>query len=139
MSQKIVRAALESRLKTWADAQTPPLPVAFQNRSFTPPNPMAKHLRAFILPASTLSIDGAGDHRAFVGVFQISVVTQDGIGPGQAEQVVADLDALFPVSLLIVKNELNIVITKPASAGVAISEPGAFVVPVSFGYRADKF
>jgi len=136
MSNKIIRAALESRLKTWAQAQSPPIPIAYQNVAFTPPN-QARYLRAFLLPAETRS-DLPGTSRNYMGIFQISICIPDGSGSGAAETILADLEALFPVALTIESAGTKIFITRPVSASPAMNEPGWFVLPTSIRYRADK-
>lgn len=137
MSNAIIRSALEGRLKTWADAQSPPIPIAFQNAPFTPPN-QARYMRAFLLPAETDSNDLAGEHRAYMGLLQVSICVPDGTGSGAAETLSTAIEALFPVSLRLVKSGLTVMITKPASAGPALPEAGIYVVPMSIRYRADK-
>ncbi|AKJ28840.1 DUF4128 domain-containing protein [Caldimonas brevitalea] len=135
MSQALIRQAFETRLKTWADAQAPAIPIAWQNVTMTPP--AGRYLRAFLLPASTGSDDLAGEHRVFRGLFQVTVVTPIGTGPGQAEQLAGQLDLLFPLTEPLAVGGLLVYLTSPMSAGPAIQEPDRYAVPVSAGYRAD--
>lgn len=137
MSNKIIRAALESRLKTWAQAQSPPIPIAYQNVAFTPPS-QARYLRAFLLPAETRSEDVPGETRTYMGIFQVSICIPDGAGAGAAETILADLETLFPVALRIESAGVSINIPRPVSASPAMNEPGLFVLPASIRYRADK-
>lgn len=137
MSQKIIRAALEGRLKTWADTQTPAIPIAWQNLPFTPPN-NARYLRAFLLPAESENIYVDGRSVKYIGVFQVSIVMPNGGGAGAGEQIVSDLEALFAVDQSISKSGLDILMRKPPSSGVAIQESGSFVIPVSIHYMVFK-
>lgn len=137
MSNAIIRSALEGRLKTWADSQAPPIPIAFQNVAFTPPS-QARYMRAFLLPAETISDDLLGDHKGYMGLLQVSLCLPDGSGPSASDQLVSELETLFPGSLRIVKSGLTVMITRPASAGPSMQEPGLYVTPVSIRYRADK-
>ena len=74
--------------------------MAWQNTKFTPPA-AGVYLRAYVMPAAaTISRDAAGDHRQYRGVFQVNVVMPIGDGSRSAEQVAAELDALFPVNLV---------------------------------------
>ena len=136
MSNSIIRSALEGRLKTWADAQSPPIPIEYQNVAFTPPS-QARYLRAFLLPAETRSNDTPGETKTYAGLLQVSICVPTGTGPGAAEQLVTELETLFPVSLRIVVGGLVINITRPASAGSSMPETGLYVTPVSIQYRAD--
>lgn len=135
MTQKLIRTALESRLATWAAAHSPVLQVAWQNAAFTPP--AATHLRAFLIPADTGSDDLKGDHRQYLGIFQVSIVVPDGAGPGEADTIISELDTLFPVNLRLTSGAITVLVTSPVSAGPGQNEPGLYVVPVSFAYRSD--
>lgn len=136
MSTNAVRAALEGRLATWAAARTPPLRVAWQNVAFTPAAGET-YLAAFLLPAETGSEDLKGDHRAYRGVFQVSITCPIGAGAGAAFAIAALLDAHFPVNLRVTGTSLTVQVTSPASVGPAMQDPERFTVPVSIPYRAD--
>lgn len=129
---KAIRAALESRLATWAATKS--LQVAYQNVPFNPP--AGTYLRAFILPAQTHSDDLAGAHRAQRGIWQINVVAQIGTGPGAAETLAENIATLFPV------NEPNlravgICITHPVTIGQGIQDSERYSVPCWCRYRMD--
>jgi hypothetical protein len=135
MSQTLIRTAYESRLATWAAAHSPVLQVAWQNAAFTPP--AATHLRCFLLPAATGSDDLKGDHRQYLGVFQVSIVVPDGAGPAAPETILGELNTLFPMNLRLTSGAITVSQTSPVSAGPGQNEPGLYVVPVSFRYRSD--
>lgn len=134
MTQALVRKGFETALKAWAAAQTPAIPIAWENVAFSPPE--GRYIRAFVLPADTGSIDLAGAHRVYAGVFQITLCLPAGTGPGQAETLLAALDALFPVATPLIAGGLRIFFSPP-SAAAPLPEPGRYVVPVSIRYRAD--
>lgn len=133
MTQAIVRRAFETRLKTWADAQVPAIPVAWENVPFVPPT--GRYIRAFLLPARTDSQTLDRDHRLYQGVFQVSLVMPLNTGAGGAESLAASLDAAFDASFT--QDGLRVYLLSPMSAAPAISEPNYFVVPVSAEYRSD--
>lgn len=135
MSNALIRAAFEQRLATWAAARSPALQIAYQNVAFTAPN--AAYLRAYLLPAETGSRDLLGTHRQYGGVFQVSIVTPHGAGPGAAEAIVSELNTLFPVNLRITSGAITVTVTRPASAGSGLTEPGLYIVPVDIRYRSD--
>jgi hypothetical protein len=134
MSQARIRAAFESRLAIWAQAQG--LPVVWQNAPGELPT--VDHLRAFVLPAETQSIDLERKFRNFRGVFQVSVFTRAGQGAGRAEQLARALDELFPVAAPMVFDGLTVRTTSPMSARPAIQETDWYSVPVSCRYGADE-
>ena len=136
MSQKIIRSAIESKLSTWALAQSPPIPTAWQTATFTPPN-QARYLRAFLLPAETQNPDIGGEIRTFIGVYQVSICVPDGTGAGAAESIAESLIAEFQYGTRLVQSGLAIVINRTPYQSPAMQEPGLYVVPVSISYRAD--
>lgn len=136
MSKKAIRALLDGRLATWAAAHSPVLPVAFENVFFTRPALGTTYLRAFMLPNPTDSADVQGVHRHYYGIYQVSIVAPLNGGPGAAETIAGELAALFPTNLRLTST-LTVQVMTPASDAPAIVEPDAYVVPVSFSYRAD--
>lgn len=132
MSLQIIRTAFESRLKTWADAQVPPLPIAFENRTFTAPA-NGRYLRAYLLPAKTNANFLEGTDREYLGVFQVSIVQPLNAGTASAQTIAIALDTLYPISFL--EGSTRVYITSPMSAAVPIIEPDAYVLPVSCNFR----
>lgn len=133
MSQDLIRAAFEKRLKDWAKARTPELAVAWQNINFTPPS-NAVYLRAYVLPAATISRDAAGDHRQYRSLFQVNVVMPIGAGSRAAEQIQAELDALFQVNLIMPSGGLAVRVRTPISSGQPTTGDADHTVPISMGY-----
>ena len=135
MSNAIIRRIYETRLKTWADAQTPVLKIAFENVGFMPAS-MA-FLRGFLLPANTDSQDLQGLHREYLGLYQIDVVRPAGEGAGAAEAIVAQLEALFPLNLRLSLSGLTVQITRPLAVSAAVVDPDRYAIPCRVTYRAD--
>lgn len=133
MSQAIIRAAFESRLAAWAASKS--IPVAYQNVAFTPPS--GTYARVFIIPGETASDDLAQTHRRYRGIFQVSLLMPLGSGSGQAEALVAELEALFSPTTPLTQSGLTIYLTAPMSAAIAIPEDTHYAVPVSTAYRVD--
>lgn len=135
MSDALIRTAFESRLATWAAAQTPAIQVAYENVNFTPP--AGRYLRCFILPADTQSDTLDGLHRKRMGIFQVDLCMPTGTGPGPAVALAASLDAAFPLTAPMTQSTLKIFLLSPMSPSAAIQQPDHYVVPVSCAYRAD--
>ena len=134
MSQPRIRAACESRLAAWAAGKG--LPVVWQNVGAG--NMTGDHLRAFLLPAQTLSMDIAGEHRGYRGVFQVSIFTKPGIGANRAESLARELDELFPVALRMLNAGLGVQVLTPMAARPAIVETDWYSVPVDCRYGAEE-
>lgn len=137
MSQRRIRQLLEDRLATWAAGRATPLSVAWENVPFDPP--AGVYLRAFLLPAPTLSQTLDGAHRQYTGVFQVSIIAPRNGGPGVAEGIASELDTLFPnnLRLTIANPAFAVQIISPMSIAGAIQEPDRYTLPVSCQYRAD--
>jgi len=136
MSNKICRRAIETRLAAWAAARAPAIRIAYEDVTFAPVNGET-YLEVFMLPANTGSDDLAGAHRVYRGVYQISVVTPSGVGPGAAEGLADELAALFPLNLRIPVDTEAVQIVSPATAAAGSPGPPSYTVPVSFQYRLD--
>lgn len=133
MSQSLIRAAFETRLKTWADAQTPAIPLAWQNVPFAPTP--GRYARALLLPSPTRCDTLEGGHRRYQGIFQVSLVMPVGAGSRTAEVLAGDLDATFPMTFE--HDGLRICLLQPMSAAPAIADADRYVIPVSAPYRVD--
>ena len=133
MSQATIRKGFETKLKTWADAQTPAIPIAWPNVPFTPP--VGRYIRADVLPAATeySSLDNVC--RTWRGVFQVSFYMPLNIGSGSVEGLAATLATAF--SFTFTQDGLVICLLKPFSVAPPLSLPDRYVVPVSTEYRAD--
>ncbi len=136
MTQARIRAAFESTLKTWADAES--ITVAWENVPVTS-QPAALYLRAFLLPADTISRDIGRVNRRYAGLFQISIVAPLTGGPGAAEAIAQELADLFPPNVPITVSGLNVWPTQPLSTSPAINERDKFVIACTVPYLADTY
>lgn len=136
MSNKLIRAAFEKRLKAWAAARSPALRVAYQDVEFTQ-NAGETYLSCFLLPATTASDDLAGVHRVYRGTWQVSIVGPAGGGLVAEGGIEEELAALFPVNQKITNGAIDVFVLTPMSAAPAIVGTPNTTVPVSCAYRAD--
>jgi hypothetical protein len=136
MSHKIIRQIYEARLAAWAAARVPALRIAYEGVTFTPADGET-YLAAFTLPAGTNSQTLGGDHRAYTGLFQVSIVTPSGIGTGKAEGIVDELANLFPLYAQYTKAGLTVMTLTPVEPGPGIPEGNTWTVAASFQYRSD--
>lgn len=135
MSLLQIRGAFQGRLSTWATDRTPALPIAWQNVPFTPGT--YPYLRAFLMPAETDSLDLAGEHRAYTGIFQVNIISETNKGTLLVEEIAAELEALFPLNERIVVAGGEVLIYTPMSLGPALPDGGTFTLPVWCRYRMD--
>lgn len=134
MTQRRVRQAFEVPLKTWASAQVPPVPVAWENSTFKPP--AGRYLRAYLLPADTASYDLLGKHRCYRGIFQLTLCLPLQTGMKAAEVMAEAIGALYPVNTAIVVDDLRVYPVSPMSTARAIPEDDCISLPLSCRYEA---
>ncbi|USX01859.1 DUF4128 domain-containing protein [Pseudomonas proteolytica] len=139
MSDRIIRSLFEARLKAWASAHVPALPIAYEDVAFTPPVNDAPYLKIFLLPGNTDSEDLEGKHASYRGVLQISVVTKAGEGRGGAGLIADEISALYPNNMALTKAEFTVFIRSPMATAGAIQGDTTSSLPLSFQYRADTF
>ena len=133
--QALVRAVLEQRLHAWNTSRAEPLALVSQNSDAAPGE---TYLAVYLLPVGVRSLDLAGVHRVYEGIFQVNIVTPVGEGPGLAEEIMEELESLFPTNLRLVgENDVSVLVVTPMSPGGAISEPHAYTQPVSCQVRSD--
>jgi hypothetical protein len=136
MSHAIIASIYEAKLIAWSRSRTEPVKVVFENVQYDPADGET-YLRAFMLPGDTASSTLAGDHRAFIGVYQVSIVAPANTGKTKTNPLVAELTALFPLYARDTKAGVTVVTMSPVDPGPGIPDAPTFTVPVSFEYRAD--
>lgn len=131
-----IREAFETRIAAYAAAQKPPIPVAWENTSYTP-SPQTMYLRCAMLPAVTQNPSMGAPHVRLVGLYQINVYgIQDG-GPAGAEAVADAIIALFPRGAMI-QNGVTINIDTTGSRAQGLNDVnGFYFIPVRIRYRED--
>ncbi|SEL12057.1 Bacteriophage related protein of unknown function [Roseateles sp. YR242] len=140
MSNKIIRAAFETRLAAWAAAQVPPIPVAYENGGdFTPPSDRSRYAHCYLMPVDldTQTVDMK--HLVFEGLFQVTLFMPAGEGNGPTDDLCESLATTFSPTAPMVRAGLPIFITRPMGRRSGDPEDGYFVVPVSCAYRADTY
>lgn len=137
MSNSIVRTALETRLRTWAQAQTPVPSIAFENVAFTKPTLSTTTplwVECKLLPNQTFSRDTTALRETFIGLFQVNVWSPSNIGMGQAERMADSIKQAFPV----VPKFGGVSIEQPPKVGSPLQDSGWIVVPVLISYRYES-
>ena len=96
MSSLVIRSTLDAIVLNYANNQSPPIPVAIEDVTFTR-NLSLPYLETFLLPSKTLQRSVDALTRREVGIYQINVWQQSGSGMGLMEGIAEDIVALFPV------------------------------------------
>src|SRR6266571_6477486 len=136
MSNPDIREAFETRIAAFAAAQTPALPIAWENTSYTP-SPSVAYLRCAMLPAVTQNPSMGAPHVRLLGFYQINCFGIQDEGPAGAEAVADALIALFPRGGM-VQNGVTVNIDTTGSRAQGLNdENGFFFIPVRIRYRED--
>lgn len=134
MSLNQIRLTLESRLKVWADAYSPALPIAAENVNFTKPI-NSPFVESYLIPNSTLSRNVTASKMTYIGFLQVNIWTKKDTGTFQAEQIADSLGTMFKHGLKIG----NLTITNPPSVGRPMLDSAGWIIhPVLISYRYDS-
>lgn len=134
MSNSIIRSYFETRVKAWADAQTPVVPVAFQNVPFTRPtlgSATNVWLECFVIPNVTTNVEISGKRSTKYGLVQINCWGQQGKGMKAVEAVADALVNLFPI---VPKGVVSVEGTPDVKPSIP-DGAGWVAVPVTIKYR----
>lgn len=134
MSQSLIRQGFEGIIETWAAAQVPSIPVAWENVAFVAP--VGRYVRVFLLPGEVNRLFMEGSGREYRGVIQVSLVMNIGAGAGGAEALLSSLDAAFSSSGNFTSGGLRIWLLTPFRASTPQLEADRWVLPVSASYAA---
>lgn len=126
-----IRSEIESRLAAWASSQTPKIPVAYENVSFSKPS--GQFLEVYMLPGSAKNngVDAVGVRTT--GTFQINCYSPVGGGMAAVEALAAAVVALYPV----VPKTGTVSIEAPLNASQAMPMDGFMCIPVRGRYRVE--
>ena len=132
MSNAIIAAHFEGILATWAAAQSPAIPVAYESVPFT--KPTTRYLECFLIPANTKDVTVDGTRQRYMGTFQINVWVPDGKGRGAGDVIAAALVDLFPI----VPKTGNVSVETTPTVSRAIKDVAGWrVIPVTLTYRLE--
>lgn len=127
-----VRSELEGRLKAWANAQMPKIPVAWEGVPFDKPL-NGVFLQAFLLPAQTQNPTVDGSRTRELGIFHINCWGLDGEGWGKVEGLADNIVSLFPL----LPKQGTVSVERTPSKQAHMLDNGWRVVPVVIYYRRE--
>lgn len=128
-----IRQELETRITALANAQVPPLKVAYEDVAFDP-SALQSFLEVTIVPAATVNVTVNGNRIREFGVMQVNVWCKTGKGAGVGESIADKIIAAFPV----VPEIGTVCITSnPYKSRAIKDESGWRIVPVTINYRRE--
>ena len=131
MSNSVIRAELDSKLKAWADAQIPKVPVAYEGFPFTKPTD-GVFVESFLIPAITMDSDVSGDSKRYLGIYQINCWARSGRGMKQVETLAQNIINLFP---MLPKTGSVSIESTPYAEKYVLDQSGWVILPVTIQYR----
>jgi hypothetical protein len=139
MSNAIIQAAIEVRLAAWAGAQSPAIPIAYENMGFKP-TAGQRYLRGTLMPAGTLNPSQGGEHKRYHGFYQVDVYVPANGGTGPSRALTKAIEVLFKCPTTIQSGGLNVHINRTPSVGPGMpDDSGFYMVPVTIWYDLDDF
>lgn len=99
--------------------------------------PNQPYLKTYLFPAPARTNTLAGDHKCYLGVFQVTIAVPVGEGTGRVTSIIDELQALFPVDGRVSYGTNTVVIMSPIETLMGESEGSSFLTPISFNYRSD--
>jgi hypothetical protein len=134
MSNSLIRAALETRLKAWADAQVPRIPIAFESVSFSKPS-SGVYLEPVLLPNVTVNSELSGSRHTYLGIFEVRCWCPVGSGMGIVDKLASDVIQLFPILPKVGNVSIE---NTPYAERPQYDEAGWVIVPVLMFYRYES-
>lgn len=134
MSHSKVRQVFETSLAAFALSKG--YGVVFDNTTFEHTADDIS-LISTLIAADTFSDSLSGDHKAYTGIFQITICASLGLGAGYAEDVLEEIQSLYPLYARFGDSVFKVVVMTPVHRLTARAENSMFYLPVRFEYRAD--
>jgi hypothetical protein len=134
MSNIIIRSELESRLKAWADAQVPKVPIAFEGMAFTKPAD-GVFLEPTLVPSITLDVDVSAKRKRRYGIFNVNCWAKSGTGMRQVETLAQGIVDAFPIYPKVGAVSIE---STPFVHGHENDASGWLIVPVTIQYRYES-
>ncbi len=128
-----LRSEIESRLASFAAAQTPPIPISLENRKFSKPSE-GYYLSVVFLDSTPISNNLSASGVRLYGLFQISCYGPLGVGTGEIEDLAQKIVDIYPV----IPKVGTVSIEKPLSIAQGFPMDNFFCVPITGKYRVEQ-
>lgn len=135
MSTKKVRAALETKLNSFATANS--LKVAWENKGA---DYTVSHIRATLFPSPTQNPSIGVEHKRYRGLFRMLIMLTDlNNGPSAVETLGENLANAFPRGSSLSSGGVVVNIENTPSVSGLMYEGNFVYVSVELAYRADTY
>jgi hypothetical protein len=127
-----IRTEIETKLATFAAAQVPPIPVAYENVAFTKPT-TGRYLEIHFLDSASKSRNVEANGKRVTGMFQINCYAPLGKGMASLEALRDAVVALYPV----VPKMETVSIEAPLSWSGSFVQDAFICIPITGQYRSE--
>lgn len=135
MSHSKVRAIFATLLTEYA--LTKDIRVSYDNVKFDP-TVNELYLQTHLIPVDTPTLTLGGDHKEYLGIYQVKIISGSGSATGIADSIIDDLQNLFPVYKLFKDlSGFTVQVYSPVHSAEGKAQDGRWTVPCYFEYRAD--
>ena len=118
-------------------AATKGIRVSYDNFKIKP-EANETYLETHLIPADTTTETLGGDHKKFIGLYQIKVVGGSGVATAQTDAIVNELQTIFPIySLHTNVDGFTVQVLSPVKSPEGKVQDGKWSIPCYFEYRAD--
>lgn len=127
------RSELETRLKAFADSQSPPIVIAIENKSFTRPAG-SPYLECFLSKGDTISATVDAMRNRERGVWGVNCYVPSNMGMAKLEAIVQGVLDTFRV----IPKLGTVSIESPGNTSkMIIDAAGWACIPITFPYRVE--
>lgn len=138
MSHARIRRLFERRLTDYCTLKG--FDISVENATLTP-TAKKVFIKSHLLPADTFTDTLGGDHKAFIGLYQMGIAIPLQKGVGASDAIIQELQDLFPVYSLVEDvgslDNFKVQVMSPITLLMGRSEESVYYIPVRFEYRAD--
>jgi hypothetical protein len=136
MSHSDIRKAFNDKVREYG--ATKGYHVVLQNAPYKP-TVKETYLKTYIIPSSAVSQTLGGDHKRYMGVFQVDILIPNNIGTGDITRIVNELQEVFPVyNRISFGADKEVIVLSPVDMTEGKNTDTHFSTPCWFTYRSDS-
>lgn len=134
MSHGLIRKTFSAALATYAAQKN--IPVSYDNVKGM--FDTEDHIEAHLIPSDTFSDTLGGDHKAFIGMYQMTIVVQYNTGYLKVESIVEELQNIFQINKMFTDvSGFSVQVVSPIKTPEGKQVGVQWRVPCYFEYRSD--
>lgn len=136
MSHSDIRKAFNDKVRAYG--ATKGYHVVLQNAPYKPKVDEI-YLKTYIMPSTAATDTLSGDHKRYMGVYQIDILIPNNTGTGDITEIIDDLQLEFPVySYVPFDTDKEVIVLSPIDMASGRNQDTHFSTPVWFSYRCDS-